>query len=315
MRIAILDDIHHAWGTTSGVGKLRERAIVEIFTDPASPAALDGFDAVIANRERTRFDRDFLAALTTVKLIVQTGNHANHIDFTAAQALGIVVAKASGGYSVGAAELAIGLAIACMRQIPQLDRQVREGRWQVPSTPVMQGKTFGVVGLGRVGSHAARLAGAFGMHVIAWSPTLDSARAAAAGAELRELDTLLAEADVVSIHGALTPSSRGLIDSRRLNLMRRSAWLINTARGPIVEEAALIAALQSGRIAGAGLDVFDQEPLPAGHPLTKLPNVILTPHIGWPTDAGYARFAEVACDVLFAHMEGRDIPLFVGAHP
>ncbi len=311
MRIAILDDIHHAWGTTSGVRKLRELAVVEIFTEPvASPAALDGFDAIIANRERTRFDHDFLAALKTVKLIVQTGNHANHIDFTAAHALGIIVAKASGGYSVGAAELAIGLAIGCMRQIPQLDRRIREGCWEVPSTPVLQGKTFGVIGLGRVGSHAARLAGAFGMQVIAWSPTLDGARAAAAGAECRELDTLLAEADVVSIHAALTPATRGLIDSRRLNLMRRSAWLINTARGPIVDEAALIAALEAGRIAGAGLDVFDQEPLPAGHPLTKLPNVVLTPHIGWPTDAGYARFAESACDVLFAFMEGRDIPLF-----
>lgn len=310
MRIAILDDIHRAWGATSGVRRLRERAVVEIFTETVSPAALDGFDAVIANRERTRFTRDFVAALTTVKLIVQTGNHANHIDFAAAQALGIVVAQASGGYSVGAAELAIGLAIACMRQIPQLDRQVREGSWQVPSTPVMQGKTFGVVGLGRVGSHAARLAGAFGMHVIAWSPSLDGARAAAAGAEPRELDTLLAEADVVSIHAALTPASRGLIDARRLNLMRRSAWLINTARGPIVDEAALIAALEAGRIAGAGLDVFAQEPLPAGHPLTRLQNVILTPHIGWPTDAGYARFADAACDVLLAFMEGREIPLF-----
>lgn len=315
MRIAILDDIHHAWGTTAGVSKLRERAVVEILTEPlAGPAALDGFDAVIANRERTRFDRGFLGALKTVKLIVQTGNHANHIDFTAAHELGIIVAKASGGYSVGAAELAIGLAIACMRQIPQLDRQVRAGHWQVPSTPVMQGKTFGVVGLGRVGSHAARLAGAFGMRVIAWSPTLDAARAAAAGAECRELDALLAEADVVSIHASLTPKARGLIDSRRLNLMRRSAWLINTARGPIVDEAALVAALQAGRIAGAGLDVFDQEPLPAGHPLTKLPNVILTPHIGWPTDAGYARFADAACEVLFAFIDGRAIPLFGSAH-
>jgi phosphoglycerate dehydrogenase-like enzyme len=311
MRIAILDDIHRAWGATSGVKKLRERAVVEIFTEPlAGPAALNGFDAIIANRERTRFDRDFLSALATVKLIVQTGNHANHVDFTAAHALGIIVAQASGGYSVGAAELAIGLAIACMRQIPQLDRQVREGRWQVPSTPVMQGKTFGVVGLGRVGSHAARLAGAFGMRVIAWSPTLDGARAAAAGAELRELDALMAEADVVSIHAALTPTARGLIDDRRINLMRRYAWLINTARGPLVDEAALVSALQEGRIAGAGLDVFEQEPLPAGHPLTQLPNVILTPHIGWPTDAGYARFADAACDVLLAFMEGRAIPLF-----
>ena len=312
MRIAILDDVHHAWGTTAGVAKLRERAEVEIFTEPTAATALDGFDAVIANRERTRFNREFLAALTTVKLIVQTGNHANHVDFGAARDYGIVVAQASGGYSVGAAELAIGLAIACMRRIPQLDRQLREGSWQVPSTPVMQGKTFGVVGLGRVGSHAARLAGAFGMRVIAWSPTLDAARAAAAGAELRELDALLAEADVVSIHAALTPAARGLIDARRLGLLRRSACLINTARGPLVDEAALVSALETGRLASAGLDVFEQEPLPAGHPLTKLPNVILTPHIGWPTDAGYARFADAACSVLLAFLEGRAIPPWPG---
>ncbi len=312
MRVAVLDDIHFAWGSTPGIAKLRERAVVEIFTGPTRAAALDGFDALIANRERTRFNREFLAALTTVKLIVQTGNHANHVDFAAAHDCGIVVAQASGGYSVGAAELAIGLAIACMRQIPLLDRQVRVGQWQVPSTPVLQGKTFGVVGLGRVGSHAARLAAAFGMRVVAWSPTLDAARAAAAGVEWRELDTLLAEADVVSIHAALTPAARGLIDARRLSLMRRSAWLINTARGPLVDEAALVSALAAGRIAGAGLDVFEQEPLPAGHPLTRLPNVILTPHIGWPTDDGYARFADAACSVLLAFMEGRELPLYGG---
>ena len=311
MRIAILDDIHQAWAATPGVRKLRELAEVEIFTGAIAGAAqLDGFDAVIANRERTRFDRDLLAALKDVKLIVQTGNHAAHIDFAAADELGIIVGKASGGYSVGAAELAIGLAIAVMRQIPQLDRQVRDGHWQVPSTPILQGKTFGVVGLGRVGSHTARLAGAFGMEVIAWSPTLDVARAATAGAEYRELDDLLAAADIVSIHVSLTPDTRGLIDARRVGLMKSSAWLINTARGPIVDEAALVAALQAGRIAGAGLDVFDQEPLPPGHPLTTLPNVVLTPHIGWPTDAGYARFAESACAVVEAYLEGREIPHF-----
>ena len=311
MRIAILDDIHQAWEPTEGVRQLRERANVEIFTDLTSgPEQLDGFDAVIANRERTRFDRAFLAALKTVRLIVQTGNHAAHIDFATAEALGITVGKASGGYSVGAAELAIGLAIAAMRQIPQLDRKIRHGQWEVPSTPILQGKTFGVVGLGRVGSHTARIAAAFGMKIIAWGPTLDAARAAQAGAQYRELDALLAEADIVSIHVSLTPQTRGLIDARRLGLMRPSAWLVNTARGPIVDETALVTALQTGRIAGAGLDVFDQEPLPAGHPLTTLPNVVLTPHIGWPTDAGYARFADSACEVVFAYLDGGEVPQF-----
>jgi phosphoglycerate dehydrogenase-like enzyme len=314
MRIAILDDIHQAWDSTDGVRQLRECADVDIFSGPTSgPDQLDGYNAVIANRERTRFDRTFLAALKTVKLIVQTGNHAAHIDFAAAEELSITVGKASGGYSVGAAELAIGLAIAAMRRIPELDRKLRDGEWEVPSTPILQGKTFGAVGLGRVGGHTARIAAAFGMKIIAWSPTLNAERAAEAGAEYRSLDNLMAEADVVSIHVSLLPETRGLIDARRIGLMRQSAWLINTARGPIVDQAALVDALKSGRIAGAGLDVFDEEPLPASHPLTTLSNVVLTPHIGWPTDAGYARFAEAACEVVEAFLAGKDFPRF-GAH-
>ena len=311
MRIAILDDVHEAWDSTEGVRRLRERADITIFAGSfGNPVALQEFDAVIANRERTRFDRELLGALGKVKLIVQTGNHAAHIDFAAAEQHGIVIGQASGGYSVGAAELAIGLAIACMRQIPRLDSALRRSEWIVPSTPVLHGKTFGVVGLGRVGGHAAGIARAFGMQVLAWSPRLDQARAAAKGVSFRPLDELLEESDVVSIHASLTAESRGLIDRRRLALMRPHAYLINTARGPIVDEAALVAALSERRIAGAGLDVFDQEPLPPAHQLTGLPNVVLTPHIGWPTDAGYARFADSACDVLLAWMDGRDFPVF-----
>lgn len=311
MRIAILDDVHDAWGSTAGVQRLREHADVTILTSPFDdPAILQDFDALIANRERTRFDRELLSALGNVKLIVQTGNHAAHVDFEAARELGIAVGQASGGYSIGAAELAIGLAIACMRQIPRLDAALRRSEWIVPSTPVLHGKIFGVVGLGRVGSHTASIARAFGMDVLAWSPRLDEVRAAAQGAEFRPLDDMLEQVDIVSIHASLTPESRGLIDARRLALMRPSAYLINTARGPIVDETALISALSERRIAGAGLDVFATEPLPPAHPLTGLPNVVLTPHIGWPTDSGYARFADSACDVLLAWMEGRDYPTF-----
>jgi phosphoglycerate dehydrogenase-like enzyme len=311
VRIAILDDIHRAWETTEGVKRLRERADVTIFTEAVSNASeLAEFDALIANRERTRFDRALLGSLGNVKIIVQTGNHAAHVDFDAAGEIGIVVAQASGGYSIGAAELAIGLAIAVMRRIPSLDAAVKRGEWTVPSTPVLSGKTFGVVGLGRVGGHAANIARAFGMRVLAWSPRLVAEEAEASGAEYRPLDALLAESDIVSIHASLSAESRGLIDARRLALMRSSAYLINTARGPIVDEEALIDALRDGRIAGAGLDVFDQEPLTAGHALTTLPNVVLTPHIGWPTDSGYARFAESAADVLIAHLDGGDIPIF-----
>lgn len=315
MRVAILDDIHCAYEGTEGVRRLREAAEVRIFTGPfGAPTALRGYDALVANRERTRFTRGLLEALPELRIIAQTGNHAYHIDFVAAAERGIVVAKASGGFSRGAAELAMGLALAVMRRIPAEDQAVRRGEWRTPLTPVLHGKTLGILGLGRVGGHVARIAMAFDMRVLAWSPRLTDAAARAAGAERRELDELLAEADVVSIHLALAQGSRGLLDARRLGLMKPTAYLINTARGPIVDEAALVAALAAGRLAGAGLDVFDREPLPAGHPLTTLPNVVLTPHLGWPTDEGYANFADAAADVLLAFRDGRAVPHFAEGH-
>ncbi len=293
--------------------RLRERAEVRIFTGAfGEPTALRGFDALVANRERTRFTRGLLEQLPDVRIIAQTGNHAYHIDLAAAAECGVIVAKASGGFSRGAAELAIGLAIAVMRQIPAADGAVKRGEWRTPFTRVLHGKTLGIVGLGHVGRHVAGIALAFGMRVLAWSPRLTAEAARAVGAERRELDDLLRTADVVSIHLTLAPESRGLLDARRIGLMKPSAYLINTARGPIVDEAALVAALAGGRIAGAGLDVFDVEPLPAGHPLTRLPNVVLTPHLGWPTDEAYEAFADAAADVLISHLEGRDVPRFVG---
>ena len=315
MRIAILDDIHQAYDSTDGVRRLRERAVVDIFTAPfGGPSALSGYEALVANRERTRFDRELFQRLPDLRILVQTGNHAYDVDFVAAAEQGVVVARASGGFSAGAAELAIGLAIALMRQIPAADRAVKRGEWRTPLTPVLHGKTIGIIGLGRIGRHVAKIAGALEMRVLAWGPRLTGEIATAAGAEHRELDDLLRASDVVSIHATLSVESRGLLDARRLALMKPTAYLINTARGPIVDKTALVAALADGKIAGAGLDVFDQEPLPSGHPLTKLSSVILTPHLGWPTDEGYAHFAESAADVLLAYLDGRDVPRFTERH-
>lgn len=312
MRVAILDDIHRAYASTDGVRRLRERADVAIFDAPfGAPAALRGFDALVANRERTRFTRELLEQLTDVRIIAQTGNHAYHVDIAAAEARGIVVAKAAGGFSTGAAELAIGLALAVLRHIPDADRAVKDGRWPAPLGRELSGKTMGIVGLGHVGRHVARLARAFGMRVLAWTRRPDAAAAAEVGAEHVDLDALLSESDVVSIHATLAAETRGMIDARRLALMKPAAILVNTARGPIVDERALVAALAQRRIAGAGLDVFDTEPLPPGHPLTTLRNVVLTPHLGWPTDRKYAQFADAAADVLIAWMDGREVPRFV----
>ena len=311
MRVAILDDIHRAYDATPAIARLRQRAEVKIFTGPfGDPSALRGFDALIANRERTKFTRELFAQLPDVKIIAQTGNHAYHVDFAAAREFGVIVGRASGGFSRGAAELTFGLMIAVMRHIVTGDVAVKSGQWPTPLGRELYGKTIGIVGLGRIGRHIATVANAFGMNVLGWGRRLDDAAAASVGAKRRELDALLAESDIVSIHAMLAPQTRGLIDTRRLALMKPTAYLINTARGPIVDETALVAALESGRIAGAGLDVFDREPLPAGHPLTRFSNVVLTPHIGWPTQEKYADFAEAAADVLIAYLDGREVPRF-----
>jgi phosphoglycerate dehydrogenase-like enzyme len=249
-----------------------------------------------------------------LRIIAQTGNHAYHIDLAAAKECQVIVAKAAGGFSRSAGELAIGLMLAVMRQIPFADRAIKSGHWPTPMTHVLRGKTLGIVGLGHVGRHVARIATAFEMKVLGWSrrPTADAA--ADSGVERRPLDDLLRASDVVSIHATLSAETRGLIDARRLALLKPTAYVINTARGPIVDETALCAALSSGQIAGAGLDVFDQEPLPPGHVLTTLPNVVLTPHLGWPTDEMYAQFADAAADVLLAYASGGEVPQFVAGH-
>lgn len=315
MRVAVLDDIHEAYAGTPGIARLRQHAEVEIFTRPfGAPAALRGFDAVIANRERTPFTPALLQALPDLRIIAQTGNHIYHVDLAAARERGIVVARVSSGGCTSAAELAIGLMIAVMRRIPDTDHAVRRNDWPAPMTFAMRGKTLGLIGFGLVGRHVARIASAFDMRVLAWSPSLTPERAGAAHAQACDLDTLMRSSDIVSVHATLTASSRGLIDRSRLALMKPGAYLINTARGPVVDEPALIEALQARRIAGAALDVFDTEPLPADHPLQALPNVVLTPHLGWATDEMYSKFADAAADVLIAHHEGRDVPRWTESH-
>ena len=300
MRVAILDDIHDAYEGTPGVRRLRARGEVVILKEKAGTEALRGFDAFVANRERTRFTRGLLESLPQLRIIAQTGNHAYHIDLAAAAERGVIVARATGGFSYGAAELALALAMSLMRQIPAADSAMKRGEWRTPMTRVLHGKTLGIVGLGHVGRHVAQVARALEMNVVSWSR----------GGTPAELDALLARSDVVSIHATLSRETRGLIDARRIALMKPTAYLINTARAAIVDTEALVRALGERRIAGAGLDVFDEEPLPAGHALARLDNVVLTPHVGWPTDEAYERFADAAADILLAWADGRDVPRF-----
>jgi phosphoglycerate dehydrogenase-like enzyme len=244
-----------------------------------------------------------LKALPDLDIIAQTGGHAYHIDMAAATEAGIVVTMAPGGY--GVTELTIGLMIAVMRRIPQSDREMREGKWPLVIGSVLKGKTLGILGLGKVGSDVARVALAFGMKVIAWGPTLTRERAEKAQVSYMPLEDVLQNADVVSVHLKLSEQSRGLLNEARLRRMKKSAYLLNTARGAIVDESALIKVLKENAIAGAALDVFTEEPLPPGSPLLELDNVVLTPHIGWPTDSGFEGFAENAVENILSYMEGK----------
>ena len=312
IRVAVLDDWQDAWRHSAAVEQLAGRAEVVSFTDPPRDLSrLRGFEVLIANRERTRFTADVLRGLPDAKLLVQTGGRAPNIDLEAASACGITVGRAPGsGPSTGAAELTIGLILAVMRQIPAADAAMHAGQWTAPFGRELRGKTLGLIGLGGVGGHVARLAAAFGPTILASSRSLTPARAAERGAQAVPLEDMLRRSDVVSVHVPLTAETRGLIGEAQLALMKPSAYLINTSRGPVVDQAALIGALSGGRIAGAGIDVYDEEPLPADHPLRRLPNAVLTPHVGWPTDLGIERFAQAAVDLVLAYIDGRDFDRF-----
>jgi len=315
MRVAFLDDFHNAYEETAGVRRLRDSVEVRIFTKPVeSVALLQGFDALVATRERTRFTAELLDQLPDVRIIARRVNHAYHIDLPAAERRGIIIGKATGGFCTAAGEFTFGLMMAAMRQIPNVDQAIKNGGWPTPMTRVLRGKTLGIVGLGNIGRYVARIANAFDMKVLAWGTRLTADAAAAAGAERYELDDLLSASDVVSIHATLSPQSRGLIDERRIALLKPSAYLINTARGPIVDEAALYSSLRDGRIAGAPALTSSTKPLPVDHPLRKLQNVVLTSHLGWPTDEMYGQFADAVADVLLAYRGGQEVPRFISEH-
>lgn len=308
MKVAILDDYQHAFEGSPAIERLRQRAEVQIYTekfpsDQALIRALKGCQAIIPIRERTKFPASLLRSLPDLEMISQTGNHAYYVDMEAATEAGVVVAMAPGGS--GVTELTIGLMIALMRRIPQSDHAMRRGGWPLVLGRVLQGKTLGILGLGKVGAEVARLALAFGMKIIAWGPTLTPERAEKAQATYMSLEEVLKNADVVSVHLKLSEQSRGLLDEAKLRLMKRSAYLINTARGAIIDENALAKILKEGSIAGAALDVFVEEPLPSHSPLVELDNVVLAPHLGWPTDSGFQSFAERAVENILNYMDGK----------
>jgi phosphoglycerate dehydrogenase-like enzyme len=324
VRLVIADDYNDVYAASPVVSALRDRCDVKIYTDMIRSAdeAVDRIgdaEIIVANRERTPLSAAVLDRLPSLKLIAQTGMRGAHLDVAAATERGILIAGTGGSKAVRSAgynaastvELTIGLMLAAARRIPYGDAEVRAGRWSQFVGRELAGRKLGVVGLGRIGSRVAQIAQAIGMEVLAWSPNLTPERAAAAGVTASTLDDLLPEVDVLSIHLQLTPMSRGLINRERLSRLKTSALLVNTARGPIVDEDALVEMLQAGRLWGAALDVFAQEPLPQHHPLFSLPNVVLTPHVGWVAEDSYVSFFEGIVENVQAYLDGRPIPRMV----
>lgn len=289
--IAILDDYQGVAMDIADWSSLNGRADAVAFSEHlADPERLIDrlapFEIVVAMRERTPLPRDVLARLPRLKLIVTTGMRNKSIDLAGAAELGITVSgTALGGSST--VELTWALIMAVVRDLPGEDRRTRDGRWQETVPITLEGSTIGILGLGRLGQRIAALAKVFGMNVIAWSQNLTESVAAEHGAVLVQKDELFRRSDIVSIHTLLSHRTRGLVGAAELELLGPDGYLVNTSRGPVVQENALVSALRDGAIAGAALDVFEVEPLPAGHPLLTTPRTILSPHVGFVSRQSY----------------------------
>ena len=310
-RIAVLDDYQSVAADFCDWSQLPEPAeVVEFHDAVADPdalvARLQPFDVVIAMRERTPFPRAVLQRLPNLRLLVTTGMRNKSIDVEAATELGITVCGTA-SQPTAAAELTWALILATLRHIPQEDASMRAGGWQQTIGGDLAGGTLGVVGLGRIGSRVARIGAAFGMDVVAWSQNLTDERAAEAGARRVDKDELFATADVVTVHLLWSKRTRGLIGADDLGRMKPTAVFVNTSRGPIVTEAALVDVLREGRIAGAGIDVYDQEPLPREHPLRELRRAVLTPHLGYVTRGTYEVFYRDAVEDVAAFLTGEPV--------
>jgi phosphoglycerate dehydrogenase-like enzyme len=257
-------------------------------------------------RERTPFPRRLLERLPKLRLLVTTGMRNASIDLEAARDAGVVV-SGTGAAGASTAELTWGLLLAVTRGIPMEDASVRSGGWQEGLGVGLSGKTLGIVGLGRLGSHVARFATVFEMQMLAWSQNLTAERAAEVGATLVAKDELFARSDAITIHLVLSERTRGLVGARELSLMKPTAYLVNTSRGPIVDEDALVDVLERRAIAGAALDVFDEEPLPPEHPLRRLPNTVVTPHIGYVSEEAYRVMYRDALEDVRAFLDGSPV--------
>ena len=328
MQVAILDDYQQVALASADWSAVRELGEIHVFAQhiertEALVSALEPYDIVVAMRERTPFDAERLGQLPRLRLLVTTGMSNTSIDLDAAAARGITV-SGTGGVGSATAELTWGLILALLRHIPEEDRRLKMagraggaalgvgGGWQRTVGTGLDGKRLGVVGLGHQGRRVAEIGRAFGMHVVAWSQNLDPSQAEKVHAKAVGKEDLFALADVITVHYKLSPRSVGLVGAAELALMKPSAYLVNTSRGPLVDSAALLAALRSGAIAGAALDVYDVEPLPLSSPLRTAPNVVLTPHLGYVTDESYRVFYGEAVEDIAAFAAGSPVRVLSG---
>jgi len=313
MRISILDDYQGVALDMADWSPIRDRGIevaVERFpfADEADVVrSLADSEIVCAMRERTAFPKHIVDRLPKLKLLITTGMRNASFDMEALKARGVTVCGTGGpgGGNEDTAELAWGLILGAMRRSAEDHAFMRQGGWQTRIGHRVAGKTIGLLGLGRLGSAVARVGLAFDMKAIAWSQNLTAEKAAAQGVERVEKDELFRRSDVLSVHLVLSARSRGLVGTREIGLMKKSAVLVNTSRGPIVDTDAMIAALKEGRLAYAGIDVYDKEPLAIDHPLRSCPNVILTPHIGYVTDENYRSSFPQYVENIIGFLDGK----------
>jgi phosphoglycerate dehydrogenase-like enzyme len=313
-RVLVLDDYEDQAKEVPAFKELSGRADVTIMkkrleTDEELAHALKGIHALLLVRERTRFGQKQFSLAPDLKLISQTGRTSAHLALAEATRRGIPVAFTPTDSGTSTIELTWALILAVLRQIPLIDRKMREERWAAIPGRLLEGKTLGIIGLGRIGTKVAQIGQAFGTRNLATGKTLTDERARQVGATKVSLEALLRESDIVTVHCPLRPETRGLLGEKETALMKPGAILINTARGPIVSESALIKALEQGHLAGAGLDVYDEEPLPMDHPFRRLHNIVLLPHRGYATVEILHERYELAMTNILSFLDGKPLNL------
>jgi phosphoglycerate dehydrogenase-like enzyme len=312
--VAILDDFEQIADTVPAYGRLKTRANVALFrerldTSEKIVAALRDFDAVLLMRERTSLSDNEYRQLPKLKLISQTGRTSKHLDLPSASRRGVAVAGTPADNGSTTKELTIGLILSLLRRIPQVAARMRTESWPPITGRMLEGKTAGILGFGRIGKEVGKILKAFNTRVLAYSRTLTPERANEAGAESVSMETLLRESDIVTIHVNSNAQTRGMIGEKEFALMKRGALLVNTARGPIVSEAAMLKALETGQLGGVGLDVYDIEPLPMDHPLRRFENAILLSHRGYATVEILSERYEQAMTNILDFVDGKPVTL------